>query len=92
MALTVPPDGRMPQGGLAPSRIHWRTPHPPPLLPDRGIRLLELRLTTPGTGALRPLLSGVGRAVTVTEGRPGMSATFRTSSGEVTLGGPTVIG
>ena len=91
-ALTVPPDGRMPLGGLAPSRILWHTPPPSTLLPDRGIRLVELRLTTPDTAALTPLLSGVGVAVTLAEGRPGISATFLTSSGEVTLGRPTVIG
>jgi len=37
--IGVPPDGRMPLGGLAPSRILWRTPPPSTLLPDKEIRM-----------------------------------------------------
>lgn len=52
-ALTVAADGRMPLGGLAPSRIHWHTPPPPTTLPDRGIRLERLVLRSTDPDAVR---------------------------------------
>jgi hypothetical protein len=85
-ALTVPPDGRMPLGGLAPSRILWRTPRPPTLLPDRGLRLDRLTISTRDVAALRALIGKVTGPVTIVEGDPGLVATFRTQHGPVTFG------
>ena len=85
-ALTVPPDGRMPLGGLAPSRILWRTPPPPTLLPDRGLRLDRLTISTRDVAALRALIGKVTGPVTIIEGDPGLVATFRTQHGPVTFG------
>lgn len=84
-ALTVRPDGRMPLGGLAPSRILWHTPPPPTALPDRGIRLELLTISTPDIAALRAATAEVTGAVALTEGDPGLTATFRTPRGPVTF-------
>ena len=88
-ALTVAPDGRMPLGGIAPSRILWRTPPPATLLPDKGIRLDTLTISTPDVAALRPLLAGVVGPVAVRPGDSGLAATFSTQTGPATIGGPT---
>jgi hypothetical protein len=41
--ITVPEDGRLPGGGLAPSLIQWDSPrHPAEGLPDRGCTLMKL--------------------------------------------------
>lgn len=85
-ALTVPADGRMPLGGLAPSRILWRTPPPSRLLPDKGVRLTELRLATPDPGALGDAVADVHGPVRVLAGPPGISATLTTAHGPVVLG------
>ncbi|KGN31445.1 hypothetical protein N802_03520 [Knoellia sinensis KCTC 19936] len=91
-ALTVEPDGRMPWGGLAPSRILWRTPPPSSLLPDKGIRLEMLRISTPEDAAIRPLIGDVVGPVTVGPGEPGLLATFSTPSGPAAIGGLTAGG
>ena len=80
-ALTVPPDGRMPLGGLAPSRILWRTPPPSTLLPDSGVRLVELRLSTPDPEALTTLLVDVRGPVRVVAGPPALAATVSRRTG-----------
>lgn len=59
-ALTVPPDGSLPLGGVAPSLIYWHTPPPPTRLPDAGVRLATLRLGTPEPQPLRQLLDQLG--------------------------------
>ena len=84
--IGVPPDGRMPLSGLAPSRILWRTPPPATLLPDKGIRLAELRLSTGEPAAVTDAVAGVSGPVVVVEGPPGLSATFDTSTGPVEMG------
>lgn len=56
-ALTVPDDGSLPLGGVAPSLIHWHTPPPPMRLPDMGVRLERLSLGTPEPDRLRELLN-----------------------------------
>ncbi|ADU48812.1 VOC family protein [Intrasporangium calvum] len=80
-ALTVPPDGRMPLGGRAPSRILWRTPPPSTLLPDSGVRLVELRLSTPDPEALMTLLVDVRGPVRVGAGPPALAATVSRRTG-----------
>ena len=76
----------MPLGGLAPSRILWRTPPPSALLPDRKIRLRQLSLSTPEPVALAAVVAEVEGPVMVREGPPGLSATFDTPSGDVEVG------
>ncbi|WP_043800686.1 VOC family protein [Deinococcus gobiensis] len=59
-ALTVPPDGSLPQGGVAPSLIAWHTPAPPTRLPASGVTLATLRLGTPQPTELRAALDRLG--------------------------------
>ncbi len=61
-ALTVPADGHLPMGGVAPSRILWHTPPPPTRLSDVGVRLGGLHLGTPAPDALRAVLDGLNFA------------------------------
>lgn len=85
--LGVPPDGRMPLGGLAPSRILWRTPPPSTRLPDKGVRLEKLELTTPDPTELhRAVDDGVG-PVLIASGRTGFAATLVFPSGRTVLRG-----
>lgn len=84
-SLTVPPDGRMPLGGLAPSRILWRTPPPASSLQDKGVRLGWLTLRTPEPNTLRDLVAAVRAPVEVREGPSAMTALLKTHSGDVTL-------
>jgi hypothetical protein len=77
-ALTVAPDGRMPLGGIAPSHILWHSPPPATLLPDKGIRLDTLSISTRDVEALRLLVADVVGPVAVTAGDPGLAATFST--------------
>lgn len=86
--LTVPADGHLPAGGTAPSLIYWHTPPPPTRLPDAGIRLLMLHLSTPDPNALRETLRQldfqgtieVHEAVQAT-----LATTLQTPSGPVEL-------
>lgn len=87
-ALTVAPDGRMPLGGLAPSRILWRTPPPSTTLPDKGIRLLELRLSSRDPAPLAGAVIAVDGPVVVEAGPPRLSATLLTPVGPVEVSGP----
>ncbi|WP_353509744.1 VOC family protein [Intrasporangium sp.] len=84
--IGVPPDGRMPLSGLAPSRILWRTPPPSTLLPDKGVRLRQLVLSTDEPVLVRDALGGVRGPVVVTEGALGLSATLDTPTGPVEVG------
>lgn len=88
-ALTVAPDGRMPLGGIAPSRILWRTPPPATLLLDKGIRLETLTISDPDVAALRMVVADVVGPVAVRPGDSGLAATFSTPSGPAAIGGPT---
>jgi hypothetical protein len=84
--IGVPPDGRMPLGGLAPSRILWRTPPPSTLLPDKWIRLRELRLSSPESAAVAEAVAGIRGPVVVRKGPPGLFATIDTLTGPVEVG------
>ncbi|WP_291423813.1 VOC family protein [Deinococcus sp.] len=57
--LTVPADGSLPLGGVAPSLIRWHTPAPATRLPGRGVRLTRLRLGTPQPDLLRDILKRI---------------------------------
>lgn len=86
--LTVPADGSLPGGGSTPSLIVWHTPPPPTRLPDRGVRLARLTLSTPEPGALRGLLDRLPFVGEVEVGRapqPGLSALLETPGGVMTL-------
>lgn len=83
--LTVAADGRMPLGGLAPSRLHWHTPPPPTSLPDRRIRLEVLELRASDPDAVRVAVVGVDAPVLVTTGGDRIRASLRTPRGRVTL-------
>lgn len=91
-ALTVAPDGRMPLGGLAPSRILWRTPPPSTLLPDSGIRLVELRLSMAAPDALASQLADVDGPMEIVEGPPALAATLTVPSGPGKEGRLVVLG
>ena len=84
--IGVHADGRMPLGGLAPSRILWRTPPPSTLLHDKGIRLTELRLSSHEAAAVTDAMEGVTGPVVVVEGPSGLSATFDTPTASVEVG------
>jgi len=46
--ITVPPDGRLPDGGSQPTLIQWDVPfHPAERLPESGCTLLTLDTSTP---------------------------------------------
>jgi hypothetical protein len=85
-ALTVPPDGSLPLGGVAPSLIQWHTPPPSVALPDRGIRLAELVLTTPEPVALEAQLGGIA-PVRVMAGPTALRARLTTPHGSTEIGG-----
>jgi hypothetical protein len=79
----------MPLGGIAPSRILWHTPPPATLLPDKGVRLDALSISTPDVAALRLLVADVVGPVEVGPGDSGLAATFSTPSGRTAIAGPT---
>lgn len=86
-ALTVADDGSLPLGGVAPSLIEWHTAPPPQSLPDRGVRLVELVLTTPDGGALEARLTGLDTPVRVEAGATALRARLTTPSGDIDLAG-----
>lgn len=55
-------DGSIPLNGAAPLVIQWDTdgPHPAANMPDAGLRLDQLTITTPQADKLRALLSALG--------------------------------
>lgn len=86
--ITVSPDGALPRGGVAPSLIQWLTPPPPTRLPELGVRLQTLRLTTPEPDALRKMVQDQGlsdRIVITTGAEPHLGAQLFTRSGVVEL-------
>lgn len=85
--IGVAPDGSMPLGGLAPSRILWRTPPPSTSLPDKGVRLDVLTLRTSGTDDLHAAVDDVTGPVDVRQGPVGLTARLSTPAGPVVLGG-----
>ena len=83
--MAVPDDGRLPFDGVFPALIRWDgSAHPAPRLPDHGVRLTGLRLSHPEADALRQTLAALiaDPRLVVTQGPPGLSATFSTPQGE----------
>jgi len=86
--LTVPLDGSLPEGGVAPSLIEWLTPPPALRLPDAGARLVRLELSAPDPDALEARLSELAFAdsrVVVGTGPVGLRATVRVGGREVSF-------
>ncbi len=91
-ALTVPPDGSLPLGGVQPSVIAWHTSPPPTRLRDVGVRLEVLRLGTPQLLPLRHFLGNVlqgwnfaGQVELFEAEQPQLQAIFDTPQGSVTF-------
>lgn len=86
--VTVPPDGSLRLGGVAPSLIQWLTPPPPTRLAEQGVRLYTLQLTTPEPDSVRELVQGNGLSdqIVITAGTaPHLGALLSTPSGLVEL-------
>jgi hypothetical protein len=87
--MAVPPDGRLPFGGLFPALMEWQGDgHPAPRLTDVGARLTGLRLISPEAAGLHAALSGLidDPRVELVEGpAPRMEARIATPEGEVVL-------
>jgi len=59
--INVPADGHLPEGGLLPSLIEWKTPvHPADRLPDAGCTLMKLEGFHPAPERLRAALAALG--------------------------------
>lgn len=86
-ALTVAEDGSLPLGGVAPSLIEWRTPPPSRSLPDRGVRLTELVLTTPDADALERRVADIDTPMRIEAGPTALRARLRTPTGDTDLAG-----
>lgn len=81
--MVVPDDGELALEGIAPALMEWRgDKHPCHILPDHGVRLTALRLSHPQVN--QSYLPDDDRVETV-KGAYGITATFLTASGVVTL-------
>ena len=59
--ITIPPDGSLPFGGVAPMLIEWAPgPHPAERLPDRGCSLARLEGSHPRADAINAILERIG--------------------------------
>lgn len=83
--MAVPDDGILPNDNLHPAMMSWKGPHPAPALPDRGVRLAELVLTTPDPDALRSLPGADDPRVRIAPGDPVLNARFTTPGGDAWL-------
>ncbi|MEC7762432.1 MAG: VOC family protein [Pseudomonadota bacterium] len=85
--MAVPANGKLPFDGLFPSLIQWDSPHPAPVIPESGARLVALTLSHPEaeglTAALAPFLDDP--RVTVVSGPVGIEARIATAGKEVIL-------
>ena len=58
--ITIPPDGRLPLGGVAPALIEWRTQgHPAARLRETGCTLLRLEAFHPEAARISALLESI---------------------------------
>lgn len=86
--LTVPADGHLPEGGLLPAFIEWSPgPHPSTGQQDLGIRLREVRISSPESAQLRTILEAlsVAHLATVSDGPPALSFVLDTPNDTVML-------
>jgi len=88
--ITVPRDGTLALGGLAPTLIQWRsTTHPADTLKDLGCSLVGLAGAHPEPGKVAAVLKsiGFGGDFPVSRGeKPALLARIRTPAGERRLG------
>jgi hypothetical protein len=84
--ITVPEDGRLRLGGLAPTLIQWRSKtHPAETLKDLGCSLVGFEGSHPSPGEVTGLLRGIGfeDEFPVSRGeKPSLLARIRTPAGE----------
>jgi len=92
--MSIPEDGSLPLGGVAPTLIQWpASTHPAGGLQDQGCQLVALELLHPHPARVSDLLrclGGVEPGVPVSlreAGAPGLVAHIRTPLGLRTLGG-----
>lgn len=87
--ISVPADGSLPRGGIAPTMIQWFTQHPSEVLPDAGCRLESLVLHHPDAPAMLHELRFAGLStqdpVQAHHEGAGLVARIRTSKGIVEL-------
>ncbi|NHZ93677.1 VOC family protein [Massilia sp. CCM 8733] len=59
--ITIPDDGSLPLGGVAPALIEWEPgPHPAAGMPDHGLSLVKLELCHPDARRVQALLDAIG--------------------------------
>jgi len=87
--ITIPDDGRLPEGGVLPTLIAWPDArHPAEALPDQGVRLATLAAAHSEPARIRAALGSLGlaEALQVTyDARPRLAAMLRTRNGLITL-------
>ena len=86
--LTVPKDGHLLEAGLIPAFIEWSPgPHPSTGQQDLGVTLTSVNLSHPDPDKLKDVLNQlqINNLATVTKGEIGLSFTFGTPNGLVTL-------
>ncbi|MEP7260466.1 MAG: VOC family protein [Usitatibacter sp.] len=87
--ISVPADGSLPRGGIAPTMIQWFTQHPSDVLPDAGCRLEALVLHHPDAPAMLHELRFAGLSaadpVQAHHEGAGLVARIRTSKGTIEL-------
>lgn len=86
--ITIPSDGRPPEGGALPSLIEWPAdrPHPADNLPDAGCHLMRLEIGHPDRARIEDALAAIdfeegGLARIVDAPRIGFTALIDTSQG-----------
>ena len=96
--ITVPSDGSLPLGGVAPALIEWQVPaHPASRMPDVGCSLVRLELFHPEPQRVVALLGALGLQESVevlgiaASERPFLVAHIRTPHGVRTIGAPPTI-
>ncbi len=85
--IGIPGSGRLPFDEMFPALIQWDGPlHPAQRLPDQGIRLLALEVTTPDPAALAAALPDIeDDRLWLLPGPPGLRARLATPGGEAWL-------
>jgi glyoxalase-like protein len=83
--ITVPEDGKLRLGGLAPTLIQWRSAvHPADSLKDLGCSLIRLEGVHPSPEEVMGMLRSIGfeGKFPLSQGEPGLVARIRTPAGE----------
>jgi hypothetical protein len=93
--ITIPPSGKMPLQGIAPTLIQWEGPHPASLLQDAGCALLQLEGFHPEAEKINSMLRAIGFSGPFTlksiphDKKAYLVATFDTPDGVRQCGGPS---